>query len=119
MGINVSYGKGRKICKIKLAYLLSFVICCVLGNLEALFCKFLNFSTLTITDINSHSNSYIIKLTSPQAPTAWVACDYPRPPATQAKPAYNKTAVSSFLCILKRQVKDVRANCLCASLLRI
>ena len=60
-----------------------------------------------ITDINSHSNSYIIKLTSPQTPTAWVACDYPRPPATQAKPAYNKTAASSFLCILKCQVKSV------------
>ena len=68
-------------------YLLSFVICCVLGNLveislsfhsgildttnnkgkEGLFCKFLNFSALTITGINSHSNSYNIK-DSPQPP---------------------------------------------------
>ena len=80
VGINVSYGKGRKIqefCKIKLAYLLSFVICCIPERKnkeittkvlrtqqitkEALFCKFLNFSTP-------------LSKTSPQAPTAWVAC---------------------------------------------
>ena len=33
MGINASYGEVTKICKIKLAYLLFFVICCVLGTL--------------------------------------------------------------------------------------
>ena len=32
---------------------------------EALFCKFLNFSTLTVTGINSHSNSYNIKDSPP------------------------------------------------------
>ena len=38
---------------------------------QALFCKFLNFSTLTMTGTNSHSNSYKIK-DSPPNPTAWV-----------------------------------------------
>ena len=42
---------------------------------QALFCKFLNFSALAITGINSHSNSCKMK-DSPQAPTAWVACGY-------------------------------------------
>ena len=39
---------------------------------QALFCKFLNFSTLTMTGTNSHSNSYKIKDAKKKKNTAWV-----------------------------------------------
>ena len=70
VGINASYGnKGRKksrICKIKLAYLLFFVICCVLGTLVVISLLFrLGYCPLakSITPLSKslwHSAKYVL-----------------------------------------------------------